>query len=363
LFVRPLIQITAARNWTAVPCEILSSRVQTHSDSDGSTYSVDVVYRYTYQDRTYTANRYHFFTGSSSGYAGKAAAVQRHPAGSRQTCYVDPADPSQAVLNRGFSSTLWFGLIPFVFILVGGIGLLSTLRGKMPGTAPASPPAQAFTATAHHDSAGWVPDAAGADTPRTLEPASSPKVKFIVLILISLFWNGIVSVFLFNQKWSGVGLFMALFLLPFVAVGLGLIGGVVYQGMALFNPRPRITVSRGIARPGDTIDITWGFTGRTDRLQHLQLTLEGREEATYRRGTDAVTDKETFARIQLLDTNDPVAMHAGSAKLHIPPGAMHTFKSANNRIVWALQLHGEIPRWPDVKEEFPYEIAPGGPTS
>jgi hypothetical protein len=41
---------------------------------------------------------------------------------------------------------------------------------------------------------------------------------------------------------------------------------------------------------------------------------------------------------------------------------MHSFKSANNKIVWTLQLSGEIPRWPDVSEEFEIDVLPqGGP--
>jgi len=93
-FIRPVLQIAAARNWSAVPCEILSSRVKTHSDSDGSTYSVDVVYRYTYQNRNYTANRYHFFSGSSSGYKGRPLpCVNTPPARSAPATSIPPIRP------------------------------------------------------------------------------------------------------------------------------------------------------------------------------------------------------------------------------------------------------------------------------
>ncbi|MFT3869096.1 MAG: DUF3592 domain-containing protein [Nibricoccus sp.] len=360
-FLRPVFQIAAARDWTAVPCQILSSRVRTHSDSDGSTYSVDIVYRYTHQNRTYTSNRYHFFTGSSSGYDGKAEAVRQYPAGVQRTCYVDPAQPSSAVLDRGFTSNLWFGLIPFVFALVGGGGIYAVLRGKLSGASSSAH--RQPSSRGHQSSASQSAfESFEISGPCTLAPTTSPKAKLIGLLVMAVFWNGIVSVFLLNQTWSGIGLFMGLFLLPFVAVGLGLIGGVVYQGMALFNPRPSLTVSRGVACPGETIEVSWEFAGRTDRLSRFQLSLEGREEATYRRGTDTPTDKETFSRIQLLDTTDPTAMQAGSAKVQIPAGAMHSFKAPNNKIIWALKLHGTIPRWPDVKEEFSYEIAPGGST-
>jgi hypothetical protein len=93
-------------------------------------------------------------------------------------------------------------------------------------------------------------------------------------------------------------------------------------------------------------------------LRRFQIALEGREEATYRRGTNTHTDKEVFARIQLTDTTDPFAMQSGSAKLMLPPDVMHSFKAANNKIVWALKVSGDIPRWPDINDEFPITVAP-----
>jgi len=361
VFVRPVLKILAARSWTEVPCEIVSSRVKTNSDSDGNTYRVDVVYRYTYQSRTYTSNRYHFMTGSSSGYEGKAAAVRKFPAGSQATCYVDPAAPAEAVLDRNAAGDLWIGLIPLVFVAVGAGGLIFVFRQQSAASSSAFSPATGLRA-----SLGGVsgPVTGGADNgPRTLKPASSPRGKLFGVIAAALFWNGIVSVFLVNliTTWrhgGGFSWFLGLFLTPFVAVGLGLIGGVLYQFMALFNPRPRLSVSRGALLPGDCVTITWEVEGRAAVLQRLQISLEGREEATYRRGTDTRTDKGVFATIQIADTTDGIAMRSGSAKLHVPPGAMHSFKSANNKIVWVLKVHGDIPRWPDVKDEYPVEVIP-----
>ncbi len=67
--------------------------------------------------------------------------------------------------------------------------------------------------------------------------------KLIGMILIAAFWNGIVSVFLWqivlsfrrgDPEW-----FLCLFMTPFVLVGLGLMAGVVYFLLALANPRPQ----------------------------------------------------------------------------------------------------------------------------
>ena len=37
---------------------------------------------------------------------------------------------------------------------------------------------------------------------------------------------------------------------------------------------------------------------------------------------------------------------------------MHTFDGGNNTITWKLRFHGEIPRYPDVKEEFLITVWP-----
>jgi len=354
-FARPLLRIAAAHAWVQADCEIVSSRVRTHPDSDGDTYSVDVVYRYTYQGRTYTANRHHFMTGSSSGRGAKEKIVAALPPGRRTVCFVDPDDPAGAVLERQVTGDLWFGLIPLVFAIVGAGGLIFVFRSK-PETSGAKGTPPAYSGTAPPPFTGR-----GSNGPQLLKPAASRKGKLVVLILAALFWNGIVSVFLFNlfSEWRhGVfSWFLALFLTPFVLVGLGLFGGVFYQFMALLNPRTRLTVSERVLLPGGQVDIRWELEGRSDRLQRLQITLEGREEATYRRGTDTSTDREVFARIQITDTTDPVAMHSGAAKLQVPAGTMHSFESSNNKIVWALKVHGDIPRWPDVNDEYPVTVA------
>jgi hypothetical protein len=35
---------------------------------------------------------------------------------------------------------------------------------------------------------------------------------------------------------------------------------------------------------------------------------------------------------------------------------MHSFAAKNNKIVWTLHVRGEIPRWPDVDDEFPFTV-------
>lgn len=109
-------------------CEIVSSRVQSHGGKRGSTYSGDIVFRYHVGANLYTSSHYSLSFGSSSGYAGKATVVNAYPPGSSTTCRVNPDDPTEAVLNRGFRGEMALGLIPLVFFAVGVGGIMTTVR-------------------------------------------------------------------------------------------------------------------------------------------------------------------------------------------------------------------------------------------
>src|SRR6478672_1525070 len=74
-FVRPAFRVLAARSWPAVTCDIRESRVGSHPGGRSTTYSIDVLYTYTIDDRRYEGRHYDFLGGSSSGSAGKQAIV------------------------------------------------------------------------------------------------------------------------------------------------------------------------------------------------------------------------------------------------------------------------------------------------
>jgi hypothetical protein len=134
--------------------------------------------------------------------------------------------------------------------------------------------------------------------------------------------------------------------------------GVLYQFLALFNPRPQITASAASLPLGGSIDITWKIPGRERRIKRLRIRLEGREEVQYRRGTNTVTDRRLFAAVDVTDARSAYEIRGGRAALKMPADAMHSFESANNKILWTLKVHGEVDKWPDVKLEFPITVLP-----
>src|SRR4051812_7636236 len=101
--------------------------------------------------------------------------------------------------------------------------------------------------------------------PLVLKPKQTPLGSFFGILFVAALWNGITGVFVWhllssfregNPDWG-----LALFLSIFVLIGLGLLLAVPYTFLALWNPRPHLTLSRGTLRLGDRVDLEWRFTG------------------------------------------------------------------------------------------------------
>ena len=350
--IRPIARTLSAQSWVETPCTVLRAEVRSHDSDDGTTYSVYVLYEYEFGGQTYKNDRYDFIGGYSSGYEGKARAVAQYEAAESPVCYVNPKNPSESILKRGFHAKLLLALFPLPFLLVGVGGIVGTLRGKRPRSA-------GIEALGPMGQMGLGEPASGR---QVLKPACSSKMKFIGLTLAACFWNGIVSIFVIGAiqdlRHGGFSP-SSLFLLLFIAAGLGLIAGAVYQFLAMFNPRPTIELSPGAIPLGGSAEVQWSFVGQAGRIRELAVTLRGTEEARYRRGTDTCTDRNVFYEMELHRTSDPFEVASGQVGFVMPQDTMHSFVATNNKIIWSLEIHGDIKGWPDVKESFNINVTPG----
>ena len=354
-FAVPAYRVISARSWRAVPCTILASGIEEHSGDDGSTYSVSVRFEYEVGGETYRSNRYQFLGGSSGGRDSKEAVVAANRPGDQRTCYVNPKDPWDAVLNRSFTTEYLIALVPLLFVAVGLGGMYFVWRSARQKKSAA---VAAFGAPGEF---AFAPEEAAAPGPVVLK-TTGPVAKFFGVTLVALFWNGIIAVFLWqavrewragDRPWG-----LSCFLVPFVLVGLLLVWGVVAAFLALFNPRVRVTLSAGAIPLGESATLDWRFTGAASRITRVAIRVEGREEATYRRGTTTTTDRSVFAEIPVFEAAGGAGLVAGTATVTIPADSMHSFAASNNKVVWTLKLQGEIPNWPDVSQDYDLDVRP-----
>ncbi len=359
-FVRPALQIVAARNWGATSCQITTSSLITGRDSDGDrTYTADVGYSYTWKGTNHAGNRI-LFGAKSNSYNSQQAIIAQYPVGSTTTCYVNPADPAESVLNRAPTSALWFGLMPLIFCAFGaGVPLLAS-RGMKNSRRPTSN-WQAKTPAVSSEGTFLSPHAAalsGTVGPVVLKPKSTPTARATGLGCFAVFWNGFVGFFLFSMLkdgFSGFQIFPLLFMIPFVLIGLFMLGAWISSTLAIFNAQATVTLSRPFLRPGESAEIGWKLSGGK-KPERVQVWLEGREEAIYERGTDTLTDKSLFFREDLADTTTEIM--AGQATLKLPLDTMHSLEAPHNKIIWTLTLLGHVARFPDVREEFVILVEP-----
>ncbi|MBN1982673.1 MAG: DUF3592 domain-containing protein [Chitinivibrionales bacterium] len=349
-------EFIASQTWPEVACTIVSSSVKEHSDDDGSTYKAVISYSYTYDNTNYNGDRYNFNSGYSSGRSGKQAIVDAYPPGFNTTCYVNPLNPHKSVLNNDFSPYLLLALFPLPFLAVGFGGLLGKLRPRAP--ASASP---GLLSNTHHSCA--KPRSVGISN-HQLKTTLSPTAKLVGCVCVALFWNAIVSVFLFTELIPSFSsgkpdYILALFLTPFVLIGLLLIGGIFYFLMARTNPVPVVTIGESLLKPGTTTTVQWHMEGNNQRrVDTISLTLIGQEWTRYRRGTDTRTDTYIFYEKQIFTSQSPAAVSQNSVSLPIPEAVMHSFSSDNNKIEWYIKLHGTMKGWPDILEHFPITVTP-----
>lgn len=363
LLIRPLMKIYQAQSWIETPCTIISAEVKSHDSDDGTTYSIDITYEYEFNTTVRRCNRYDFMGGSSSGYAGKREIINRYQTMTAPVCYVNPENPSEAVLLRTLTLKNAIGLFPLIFVAAGLAVMIGAVKHRGRKGLSWLPQMQSADHEPAENKYAFARQTLNPEQDSvTLKPDASQFGKLIFVLIFCLFWNGVVSIFVHEAiqsfrsgrpQWG-----LTLFLIPFVLIGLGFVGAVFYQILALFNPRYTLTLKPGQLYPGTTGLIDWNVRGRAHRIGTLSVKLLGKEEAQYQVGTNTCTASDTFFEMELFKTQDYPDIAAGQIGFVIPQETMHSFEADNNKIIWSIHVHGDIARWPDVKQDYKIIISP-----
>lgn len=350
----PVGRWLSAQDWKEAPCRIVSSEVASHSDSDGTTYSVAIVYDYEFGGRNYTGNRYDFVTGSSSGREGKQAIVNRYPPGSQQRCYVDPGNPDNAILSKSFSKGYLVGLFGIIFFLAGMAVIVGGLRARRRARLSETALSALAVSPAAASTLPKTPLTGGGQAvlkPRSMKPGS--------LILGAIFMAIPIAFFLFIAKNIHGDT------IPIVFGGLitgifGLAGASMffYTLLSLANPRIEARLEPAAVPLGETARFSWRMLGAADRIRKFRIVLRGQEEVRYQNEKNTSTERNIFHWEILAETTAKPDMLQGDIAFALPEFSMHSFEGQNNRIRWTIIVHGDIPHWPDVRDEFPIAVLP-----
>ncbi len=163
-------------------------------------------------------------------------------------------------------------------------------------------------------------------------------------------------------KTDGPG-FMLIFILPFIAIGLGLSGWGILQIYSESRVgSPEATISNDSLRAGENFTFTCQqiFKSGTT-VDYILIQLIMKEKATYRRGTNTHTVTHTIVADEFKHLGR--SFYSGEIfyddrTLQVPADAMHTFKARRNTIEWFVKLQIAIPRWPDIEHEYAVTVLP-----
>jgi len=207
------------RDWQEVPARIVHTELITNTGDDSNTYTVEAKYLYEFRGATYEGDRVGLSIGSDnigSFHQDKHRELSRYQAqGEPFRCYVNPDDPSQAVLFRGLRWGL-FALMGVFSLLFTGVGVGLMVGGSW-GKRQLHKEEELVAANPQ-EPWRWKNDwAAGRIT-------ATGKTQFLLPAIMAVFWNLISAplLFLLPKEVIENDNHLALIGLIFPLVGIGL---------------------------------------------------------------------------------------------------------------------------------------------
>ena len=102
--LHPLLQNFQAQTWLScegtVTKSFIDSQRRRSKNSSYTVYKARISCKYFYNDREYTSENYSFFNDFTRSSYRARTLVSKYPAGKKITCFVNPANPFQAVIDK-----------------------------------------------------------------------------------------------------------------------------------------------------------------------------------------------------------------------------------------------------------------------
>ena len=153
--------------------------------------------------------------------------------------------------------------------------------------------------------------------------------------------------------------------IPFLIAAVWAFANFVRQLLKLSSIGPTILeISDYPLIPGREYEVLLSQSGRL-RIQLLDVLLECEEVATFDQGTNIRTERSVVYRHRLFRKRGINVRHGepfvARFPLHIPAGAMHSFQSQSNRVLWKIEVYGQAKGFPRVGRTFEIIVLPIAP--
>jgi predicted membrane protein len=356
----PVELFIQAKHWMPVPCKVLSFSIQETTkhptERDKISKRLELLYQYTYKGVVYQSDWFYVMKTDVRLYTGLALIFEAHRESKEITCYVNPANPSQAVLLRDFQPCLLLSLLSPVFVLGGVwclcIGIHDKRRPRVFQDEAGAPATASLS-----DSIFFLRESS-----HTFKPQQSSAQQAVSLLIFVIIWNSAVSISVIQavgkfregrQDWMQM-----LFLVPLAGVGLLLILLFFHTFFGIGNPIPSIALEPAKFGYGSSVLLSWNWQGKAGRVQKLKITLTGRQLFYQRAGASIFKKENEFFRMPLVETDDPLQIVSGQTAFVMPDRDIP--KSGD--LMWTIEIHGRVKFWSDVSEKL-IIMSPRQPTS
>jgi len=304
------------------------------------------------------------------------SALKPFEVGRRTLCWYRISHPEEVIIIWQSSIWGWFLLLlSFSLIVLGFVGLPQSFRSLA-----VSKERQAALVTFPKDSTNrpsdWatVPDIRGInESPGTHLSYRLPLGQRPVFLLVgqSLFataWTIIALVILIltffdsSEGWTDF-IVSILFRGLFCGVGIALYWMVARQLWITFRVAPTLLeLSDHPVYPNRKYRILIHQDGKL-QFQNLMVDLVCEEIARFHQGTDTVTNRQDVFRQTIFSRSDfmttPESPLHEEFFLHLPEGAMHSFRQKNNEVAWKLEFIATLVGWSELRRDCPIVVRPG----
>lgn len=197
-----------------------------------------------------------------------------------------------------------------------------------------------------------------------LQPhATTGNGCMIVVALPFLGFGLLTMVAPFFDTSGEVDFFSALFGLVFAAAGGAMLFGALRNPMAKMKlGQVDVELPDEALQPGDALPVTVRVDAAArGKLDEAKATLICRERVVSGSGTNRTTHTEDILSEALFlqeksTPGGPRLVMEGTHRL--PDDAAPSFYADDNELLWLVEVHVDVPNWPDYKTEHYFEVLP-----